>query len=314
MPARYTTDMTNPQPAGITTNWPHLREVTLTRPERGTNNHVWTVTSPHGTWFLKHIRDDPRWRREYAIRAALQDAGLPFTVPRTVPTANGEQAATIGGEHYELTEKIAGRPPAYGDPVETRACGAAIGQLDAALATLDNLPINLPAVSMPFPDGDELARAFPEHPQVDDAGSTLERIERDWAVASAPLPRQLLHADPYPSNMLVENGKVRGIIDFEFCSEGHRVFELAAAIRGFALRQPGQPHALELVEALAQGYLSTLPLAVLHREALSLAHWTQRLVRGDRGRAGHQWRIDDLQAIDGWISAYADDIRQAVSS
>lgn len=287
--------------------------MTLERPDRGTNSDVWRVTSPHGAWFLRRVADERRWAREQSIRAALNEASLPFAVPRTIVTLTGVPAAHIDGFRYELTECIPGRPPRYGDLDDAHACGAALAALDRALTDLDNAP---PARAgddgTAFADLTVLSAAFPDHPDIPAANEALQRIGAEWTAVALHLPRQLVHADPYPSNMLMVNGQVSGILDFEFCSVDARVVDLAAALSAFAMQNPDRYDPWPVVNALSAGYLpivplsdaevGAVPLAIMRREALSLTHWSGLMLRGHREAVDQSWRPTRLVDVQRWTS------------
>jgi Ser/Thr protein kinase RdoA (MazF antagonist) len=52
-------------------------------------------------------------------------------------------------------------------------------------------------------------------------GEELHKIDtflRDMLALNPPLSRQLIHGDLHYDNVLCENGKVTGLLDFEFCA------------------------------------------------------------------------------------------------
>jgi len=107
-------------------------------------------------------------------------------------------------------------------------------------------------------------------------GSTIERI---WETVGpelsslySELPKQLIHRDAHPSNMLFDAGNLTGFIDFEMVVRGPRIFDVcycgtSILVGGFqdsakAEEWPG------LFRSLVTGYQEAYPLTSPEHHAL----------------------------------------------
>jgi len=79
----------------------------------------------------------------------------------------------------------------------------------------------------------------------------FEKIEAFIEEAcKANLPTQLIHADLHFDNVLWDETKVTGLLDFEFAAEDWRAMELAVCLSKYA----AEKNPLELIDSFAKGY------------------------------------------------------------
>lgn len=214
---------------------------------RGTNNLVLRVNAPGGSYVLRVYHNHAsveRLRLEHGILATLRALDLPFAVPLPLPTrqrtlyarlpaADGDALATraafIPGEH-----------PHRDDLAQAHAAGGALGALDIALA---QVALHDAGSATSWRTSGDLSRC---HPLVPDPlaaiaelpllGRARQRLVRRYGPLNervrgiyAVLPRQLLYEDCGPGNMLMQDDRVSGILDFEFRGRDLRVMDLAVA-------------------------------------------------------------------------------------
>jgi hydroxylysine kinase len=193
---------------------------------------------------------------------ALAAPGLP--VPRVVPARDGRSILPTPDGALRLLTWLPGTPLAHlpRAPDLAAAIGHALGQLDAALSGFDH-----PAADHHLlwdirntPDLAPLLPALPGelHPQV---SAFLARFQADIAPALARLPRQVIHGDFNPHNLLGDPGDPRhltGILDFGDMTLSHRICDLAVA--GSYLIDPDDP--VRLLLPLVAGYTAANPLTV----------------------------------------------------
>jgi Ser/Thr protein kinase RdoA (MazF antagonist) len=252
----------------------------------GTNNAGYYV----GDEFVLRIHRNPVAPYEHAVLRALR--GLSFAVPVPVPADDG--SALVRGElrgevvNASLSRRIPGEHPARGDALRAEAAGAALAELDDVLGRLD--PADLPPGRMW--DGDLTTI----HPRVPTIGLLVEGMPADRRDQVAriltgirprtDLPRQIIHGDLAPTNVLMVGDRVTAILDFETCGPGYRAMDLA--VGGYFFGDFGRPTAAS--EAFHSGYLTrfaltdaeldALPELELMREATSLVHWYGRCLDG----------------------------------
>jgi Ser/Thr protein kinase RdoA (MazF antagonist) len=82
------------------------------------------------------------------------------------------------------------------------------------------------------------------------------------------LPHAIVHGDPNPGNVVVRDGTVRGLIDFDFVHESERVYDVGALIDEFARDDDDGPLALERIGALVAAYDGEAPLSADERASL----------------------------------------------
>ena len=97
------------------------------------------------------------------------------------------------------------------------------------------------------------------------------------------LPVGLVHGDLFPDNCLVQDKKIKAIIDFEFCGIDSLLFDLAITINAWCSGTEGQLNRLWMRDML-QAYSKTRPLTSSENRALpmmlraaALRFWLSRL-------------------------------------
>jgi homoserine kinase type II len=218
------------------------------------------------------------------------------SVPRALPGQyeDGLMLAT-------LTHLIPGAHPRRDDLAQAEAAGAALGLLDATLAHLT--PPN-PEEGVSWRSYGDLAHCHPlvpdpsaairELPLADDARTRL--LERyAWLTERTPgvyasLPRQLVHEDCGPDNMLLEGARVTGVLDFEFCTRDVRVMDLTVALSWWPVARFGSGDEWPIIRAVAGGYARHTHLAAQEITAMpmlfELRAYTSLIHRLGRYRQG----------------------------
>lgn len=275
---------------------------TIRPTDAGTNNLSWRIESAGGAYILRiyqNTGDPGRIFDEHTLLRRLQEAGLSFAVPTPVPNLAGETLIPLPEQSpprqgakdawAALFPLIPGRHAQAGNVDEVRAAGAALGELDAALAAI---PLDLMA-SAPPTYGD-LEHIHPLAPDplglLDSLGlddRQRESIHHLWVTTHAALPalygalpRQVIHSDFGRSNMLVADGRVSGILDFEFAAPDLRAMDVAIGLYHCACTVAGGRFAVrwDLVEAFAAAYATRVSLTAAEVEALPALLRLRRLV------------------------------------
>jgi homoserine kinase type II len=302
--------------------WP-ITPRALRRTEHGLNNESYFVDAAEGQFVARVYRntaEPSRVRDEHDLlaRVALQE--LPFQVPMPIKTEDGDTLAvleTTGGPRLAaLFARIPGEPATI-DVANAHLAGRALAQLDLAFGRLD-LPVRSPAtirdvhplVPDPFEAIDELDlgdRAGQVRALIDQVDSTHDAI-------AGSLPRQIVHGDFAFINVLVDDGKVTGMLDFEFAGADLRAADLACAMYITTVRG-GDEGRWRLLEALAAGYRRSLPLDPIEaaaipdlmrrRSAFGLIHWIGRYRQGIATKQEPLDRVGRAAMLDGWLEVNA---------
>lgn len=289
--------------------------------EDGANNRSFQVRSGDSAYVLKWLHNTFAIEQlgfQNELLVVLDALNLPFAVPTAVPTRNGAPVyvGTAGDRSVVLTMSplIPGAHPGVGDPVLTYACGRALGQLDQALTSIElNEATSIPLAIPPLED--ELPRPTVAFSLLySQMLGLLEEIESMWLEETAGWTQQIIHGDYFSPNVLVLDGEVTGILDFEFAGMGHRAMDLAIGLRAFALRHELFDKCWPLIEAFATGYLSQLqlsseelnaiPTLLLKRESSSFAHWMGRAQVGLTVHVDIAERAERLQVLHKWIGTH----------
>lgn len=171
------------------------------------------VTTSAGTYLLK-----PAWRRtDLALLAELQ-ALRPHGVrqPEIIRTRSGQLA---GPQGYFLQEFLAGALELQPSGAQVRAVMQAVGTLHAALAELSvNYEPDGESVFVQVTDPAFLIAELPGLVRhyglaTRPTGTAIACLAEHQAALSA-LPRQLVHGDIGPDNVLLDGEQVVAIIDF----------------------------------------------------------------------------------------------------
>jgi homoserine kinase type II len=307
--------------------WGLPRPRRVARAEKGYSNETFSVACSSGEYFLRLYTDrraDPI-RFEHAVLDALASEAVPFSVPQPLPTNAGDTVAflDVGSatnappRPAALFPRLPGAMLDDDDHAGLRAAALAFGTLDRALSRIGPLARRPPSF-----DGD----LSTVDPAVDDL-TTLRGvvgkdafafIERASAAAaetySSGLPRQLIHDDFAFTNVLLEEGRVRAILDFEYVAQNLRAKELAGAL-AIVMSKSNRN---ELWRPLLDGYLAALPLAdaeldalpkltVVH-EAITLVWCVGRVRAGVLPPPEIPKHVTRALALYGWMTASADDL------
>jgi len=195
--------------------------------------------------------------------AAAADPGLPLQ--QVVPARDGSRWVVAGGRAARVFQWMEGTLARGGEPThrQLRATGRMLGRLNLALSGFEHAASGrqlawdlerLPALR-------ELAVGTPAILEIVDRfeGEVLPVLER--------MPRQVIHNDFHPGNLLVDTGDdgyVTGILDFGDVVHSARVNDLGVALAYLPMGSSPSEAALPFVD----GFESVVPLLPEERALL----------------------------------------------
>ncbi len=220
------------------------------RVERGFVNENWVVETSQGGYFLKRrhstLCQPVIICAQHALVEHLRQSGFP--APALVATVDGETLLILDGEFYEVQEYIKGAPYDHASPAHFREAASTLslyhthvqGFAPSALRDLGDLysPAIVSANLADLTAAWELER----DQNLAQFARQLEAHAGDLATRFAdhgPLPHLVIHGDYYAGNLLFEDDRVVGVVDYDKTRWQPRVVELAEALIYFASSRPG---------------------------------------------------------------------------
>ena len=264
----------------------------------------------------KHIGDDliikytpnlANTRKAIDISKSLESVGL--SAPKIVPTREGREYVEFGELYFILTERIKGdrimASRLYLDDYEAKArfIGEIVGQLDLALAKTDVIA-----------EEAELAKTVREWavPVLKDKleidNSVIEDMTSKFSSLYEELPRQLIHRDPNPSNIILSNDKW-GFIDFELSERNARIFDpcyAATAILSETFEEGNEALLSKwttVMKEIMYGYDSVVKMVEKEKEAIPYMILANQLVSTAffAGKDKYEHLYDTNKKMTEWI-------------
>lgn len=249
--------------AQVLTNWNCFGgplEMTSTSGPRVTK-----LDTPAGSFYLKECPSVESVEREADLFRFL--AGVGLAVPLQIPSVTGLPYAVDDGKVFWLSRKLSGRHFAQFEDLEgleqVERLAMSLGKLHHALAEAP--------VSLHFPAFRGSAEELIEKLSARVTPFDVDRLQRlRGAVTSVTtLPNQLIHRDPHRFNMLFEEDRVSGYLDFDLVHRGPRLFDVcycASGVLSESFRAEGYPaYWLKIAERIFRGYRRAVALSAAER-------------------------------------------------
>ena len=259
-----TVTVTHKKIARILKNWDLSKETITDIYYDGTGNKNENACYVGDRFVLKHSVNLGKLKKDIEVAKALEGIGLLSAVP--VPTADGREFVRDGELCFVLTRRLPGRQliSLQCSEGEGRFVGEIIGQLHLALQKLDAC-VN---------EADLLATvrdwALPK------AGAALglsDAFRREYldalTVLYPTLPRQIIHRDPNPGNIICAEDKW-GFIDFELAERNARIYDPCYAATAVLSETFGEDADawIAVYRNILMGYDSVAHLTEAEREAI----------------------------------------------
>jgi hypothetical protein len=198
-----------------------------------------------------------------------------------VPTPRHELTARVDGVRVVVQQRLPGTPPADLDPSVVRQMLAVNDQLAGVLAAdPDPRPAELYLTS----DGPGFCLHDPLSAHSDRAARLLAWVRSVGADGTHMAGDDLVHMDFHPGNVLVDRGRLTGVVDWDGAVRGDRHFDLVTL--WFYLRA----HAPALAPAVHER-LGLLPARRLR------AYWAHMSLR----QVDWSIRHHDAATVDRWL-------------
>ena len=211
-------------------------------------------------------------KKAIEISTALNQVGL--NAPTVILTTDGNEYVTNGELYFTLTKRIEGERVMAGGlylkdyKEKARFIGEIVGQLDLALAKIeaiaDEADMGKAVSDWAIPTLKDKLNLDPDF--MDEFAEQFQKRYND-------LPRQIIHRDPNPSNIILAKDKW-GFIDFELSENNVRVFDpcyAATAILSETFEEGNEEKLLawtEVMKEIMYGYDSVVKMSDAEKEAI----------------------------------------------
>jgi Ser/Thr protein kinase RdoA (MazF antagonist)/AraC-like DNA-binding protein len=218
------------------------------------SGNIWKVG---GEFFLK-TAERSRLIKNLKIAQALAEQGVASAIP--VKTIAGAEYLD-GKEMFVLTKGINGTPLPKSELWGVRRddygykYGQGIARLHKALAAIER-DIQPDEVSL-FSNVQEWALPEIKRQKVL-PDSLFDDYVSEFGALYDALPKQLIHRDPNPSNILFDSGKVSGFIDFDLAERNIRLWDVCYCATGILSEWRGVENIhskwLDILGSILRGY------------------------------------------------------------
>lgn len=242
-----------------------VRKTPIAEGVENTNYQIETDTGQYIlTLFEKRTREeDLPFFMAFTDQLARQ--GLP--VPAPIKSRDGEIIKRLSDRPAVIVEFLNGRPRMVPSANDCKELGQVLATLHNKAGGFDlnrKNPLSLPGwLSLAKTCGDEADRCAPGLAAA--IRDECKFLSDHWPV---DLPSGIVHSDLFPDNVLFEDDKISGVIDFYFSCTDFFAYDLAVCINAWCFRneqlQKGHGQDLlqqyQLVRALSAAEIAALPV------------------------------------------------------
>lgn len=238
-----------------------------------TANNVWQV----GKDYILKTGDRAVLLQNARIAKAMAAQGLAATVP--VPTKDGGEL-TDDKNCFMLIRKSKGEPLSKAERFGAD-CGDFGFKYGQSIARLHNALVAVEEDIQPFEQNlfehvTEWALPIVKKQNIQwsmgISDSFFEEYIRNFGALFEKLPKQLIHRDPNPCNILFYNGEVSGFADFELSERNIRLWDPCYCATGILSEQRNAENAYEkfpeILDAILHGYDGVNPLTAEEKQAV----------------------------------------------
>jgi len=201
----------------------------------GIENTNYCVTTTQGRFVLTLFENLTARELPFYLRLMAHLSGHGIPCPRPIATRSGRLHGRLNGKPAALVSFLPGRDVEAPTVGQCAQAGAMLANIHAAGASY--------AGKMDNPRGAKWwAAVTPRVARFLDAkGAALLRGEVQFQSQQRlkSLPRGAIHADLFRDNVLFENGRISGVIDFYFACTGALLYDVAIAVNDWCVLEGG---------------------------------------------------------------------------
>jgi homoserine kinase type II len=217
---------------------------------RGYVNENWIIDTTRGRFFLKHrypgLQNPRLIRSQHALIEHLRQSEFP--APKILATQSGDTLLMLDGRFYEIQTYIEGGPYQLNRPKHFQAAAAMLGRYHLSVDGFSNQAFSEQGkLYCPQVVNENLTNLIKEwktrcDPQVKKMFRHLQSnaLELRERFARHPhLPEIVIHCDYHAGNLIFQNDRIVGVVDYDKSSWQPRVAELAEALIFFSSTAEG---------------------------------------------------------------------------
>lgn len=256
--------ITHKKAAQILQNW-NMGDETLTDIYyEGTGNRNDNAYCVGKRYILKYTCNFGKLKKHIEVSKALQSIGLLSAVP--VLTCDGAEYIQDGEVYFYLTRRLRGAQMVshgFGEG-DGRFVGEIIGQLHLALRMIEDCVSEADLLATVKKWALPRAKALLNLPEI-----FCEEYLNTFSALYPGLPRQIIHRDPNPGNIICDVDQW-GFIDFELAERNARIYDPCYAATAVLSETFGQNNDkwLAIYRDIICGYDSIAQLTELEKEAI----------------------------------------------
>ncbi len=259
----------------IRNEWDIKNIVSIEQLKIGFMNLIYKVSTDSEVYYLRIFQSDSQlnniYREIWITNYIAKHCTSSFTIPTAMKNKSGDflSAYLDTGFYACFIPEIPGQHPDITNETDMYASGKALGELNHVLRSL---PIDMIADKNP-----SYADLLHFHPSVTDFIACVEELSTSSEnkqkirnlyeemksmidVLYKQLPMQYIHGDYTNGNRLIHNGKISGILDFEFFCWDVRCMDLAIGLGGGPSALWESDDTLVNFNAFGKGYMEESPL------------------------------------------------------
>jgi homoserine kinase type II len=265
----------------------------------GIENTNYFVTTTKGRYVLTLYERLPTVELPFYLNLMAHLAKAGVEVPAPEPDRTGALFSLLNGKPASLVTRIDGFPVEVPSTQHCRAVGAALARLHVASMTYRARLSNRRGPAW----WRQAARAVKPFLTAEQVALLDSELKFQTGFGRVKLPKGAIHGDLFCDNVLFDDGRVTGIIDFGFAATDFFAYDLAITVNDWCVDDAGgQAVDAECAEALVTAYDAVRPLTADERaawpallRAAGLRFWLSRLYDLHLPRPGELTHAHDPQ-------------------
>ena len=232
----------------------------------GIENTNYFVTTGNGrfvlTLFEKLTADDLPFYLN--LMSHLARHGIPCPAP--VADRHNRFLGELNGKPACIVSRLSGKSVTQPTVAQCAAVGAMLGQMHSAGQSFADVMLNPRGSAWRFEASQQVKRFL----SAQDAALLESEVALHAKNTLNDIPRGVIHADLFRDNVLMEDDRVGGLIDFYFACTGNLLYDVAITVNDWCMGSEGKLDA-ERTRAMLRAYHSARPFTAREAEVWPLA-------------------------------------------